>query len=95
MVFSYHPTGHGIYMVPASKVKITTREKPWPIFKLDGTVIESVEQFGFDRIFKLNISLDKKQFIIQSPSKNQYIMNDLPLIIRNSNGDSFEQTKTY
>ncbi len=61
LVFSYHPTRHGIYLVPASKIKIKTREKPWPIFKLEGAIIDNITQFNFDRILKVSITSDKNQ----------------------------------
>ena len=51
LIFIYHPTGHGTFLVPASKIDVRTREKPWPVFNLDGAVISDVEQFAFDRIF--------------------------------------------
>jgi len=59
--FVYHPAGSGVFLIPASKVKIETREKPWPIFALDGARIETVEQFGFDRIFELHCLQDGKK----------------------------------
>ena len=53
--FVYHPHGAGVFCVPASKVKIETREKPWPIFDLEKAEVTGVEQFGLDRIFRINI----------------------------------------
>ena len=61
LVFSYHPTRHGLYLVPASKIKIKTREKPWPIFKIENAIIENVTQFNFDRILMLAININKKK----------------------------------
>ena len=61
LVFSYHPTQHGIYLVPASKIKMKTREKPWPIFKLESAIIDNVTQFNFDRILMLTININKKK----------------------------------
>ena len=56
--FIYHPAGSGVFLVPASKVKIETREKPWPIFDIEGSVIADIEQYPCDRIFRLAIEKD-------------------------------------
>ncbi|MCK4462213.1 MAG: NFACT family protein, partial [candidate division Zixibacteria bacterium] len=53
--FSYHPAGSGVFLVPASKIRIDTREKPRPLFGLDDAVIVKAEQLGFDRIFTLTV----------------------------------------
>jgi len=58
--FSYHPTGFGTFVVPASKVRIDTREKPWPVFKLEGAIVTQVKQLGFDRIFEACMSKDEQ-----------------------------------
>jgi len=51
----FHPAGFGSFLAPASKIKLSTREKPWPIFKIEGTVVQAVEQLGFDRIFRIEL----------------------------------------
>ncbi len=51
--FSYHPSGFGCYLVPASKIDVQTREKPWPVFELVGARVTEVRQLAFDRIFEL------------------------------------------
>lgn len=53
--FLYHPHGYGIFVVPASKVKVDTREKPWPIFELEGAVVTGVEQIGLDRLLTITV----------------------------------------
>ena len=53
--FLYHPHGAGVFVVPASKVRHETREKPWPVFKLEGAVITRVQQLELDRIFILHL----------------------------------------
>jgi len=55
LVFSYHPSGYGFYLVPASKVTVATREKPWPVFGLDGAETTGFEQLGLDRIVKMGV----------------------------------------
>ncbi len=54
----YHPHGYGTFLVPASKIKVTTREKPWPIFKLEKAVIIGIEQPILDRIFSIDVHID-------------------------------------
>ncbi len=53
--FRYHPAGSGVFLVPASKIRMDTREKPRPLFGLDDAVIVKAEQLGFDRIFTLTL----------------------------------------
>lgn len=62
--FVYHPAGYGAFVVPASKVKIDTREKPWPIFELGGAIVTQVEQLGFDRIFQLFVQKEEQALSI-------------------------------
>jgi predicted ribosome quality control (RQC) complex YloA/Tae2 family protein len=64
LAFGYHPTRSGSYFVPASKLRITTREKPWPILGMDNAEVSAVEQVGFDRIFKIEVNIDNKKRII-------------------------------
>jgi predicted ribosome quality control (RQC) complex YloA/Tae2 family protein len=51
--FVYHPAGSGCFCVPAGKINPDTKEKPWPIFGLEGAVLTSVKQPALDRIFEL------------------------------------------
>jgi predicted ribosome quality control (RQC) complex YloA/Tae2 family protein len=53
LVFVFHPAGSGVCCMPASKIKLETTEKPWPIFGLDGAEILDVVQPSLDRIFEL------------------------------------------
>ncbi len=57
----FHPTGFGTFEVPASKIKIETREKPWPFFELVGATVTDVKQVGFDRIFEIEVDKDKSK----------------------------------
>jgi len=50
--------------MPASKARIDTNEKPWPIFNLDGADITRVEQFGLDRIFQVFVYKEKQELSI-------------------------------
>ena len=58
--FVYHPTGHGVFCVPPSKIKIETKEKPWPIFVLDGATIMSIQFPHLDRIFLIELEREKQ-----------------------------------
>lgn len=56
----FHPAGSGYFLVPGSKVKIETREKPWPIFDLSGATVTGIEQPSLDRVYSLKIEKDGK-----------------------------------
>jgi len=60
--FSFHPTGAGSWLIPASKLKLTTREKPRPVFAINSGRITAVEQLGTDRIFRLRIEQNDQSF---------------------------------
>jgi predicted ribosome quality control (RQC) complex YloA/Tae2 family protein len=64
LVFSFHPSGYGFYLVPASKLAMNTREKPWPVFALDGAEAVGFEQLGLDRILKMNVLKDGQPFTV-------------------------------
>lgn len=68
--FLFHPTGFGTFIVPASKIKIETREKPWPFFEIVGSTIKSVRQIGFDRIFEVVLENVNKRLIFESMGPN-------------------------
>ncbi|MFH2049154.1 MAG: NFACT RNA binding domain-containing protein [bacterium] len=75
--FVFHPHGNGTFLVPASKVKIETREKPWPFFGIDDAVIENVEQVDSDRIIKLSYIKGKikGQIVLEAMGVNGNIWN--------------------
>lgn len=78
--FSYHPTKHSLYIIPPSKIPIETREKPWPIFGLDGAIIEKFEQVGFDRILKMTVQMKGKinYVLVEAigPNGNIWLLNN-------------------
>jgi predicted ribosome quality control (RQC) complex YloA/Tae2 family protein len=76
LCFLYHPVHHGIFLVPASKINITTREKPWPIFGLDGAIVSKISQVGFDRLFEIDISINnsKKTITFEAIGTNGNIL---------------------
>ncbi|UCD63234.1 MAG: NFACT family protein [Candidatus Zixiibacteriota bacterium] len=53
--FVYHPVRWAAFLAPASKIKITTGEKPWPVFDIVGAAVTAVEQLGLDRIFSITL----------------------------------------
>ncbi len=75
--FVYHPHGPGVFIVPASKIKIETREKPWPFFQLEDALIENIEQIQSDRILKISYIKDNKkgQIVIEAMGVNGNIWN--------------------
>ena len=70
--FVFHPAGFGTFCVPASKVKVETKEKPWPIFDVVGATITEIKQLGFDRIFQITIENDriKRHLVFESIGPN-------------------------
>jgi len=78
--FVYHPAGSGFFFVPAGKVKLDTREKPWPVFGLDGAEIEDVMQHGLDRIFSITVEKENRILTILfeaiGPNGNIWLLDD-------------------
>ncbi len=70
--FLFHPTGFGTFVVPASKIKVETREKPWPFFEIVGATITGVKQIGFDRIFEIEVEkgTNRQRLIFESIGPN-------------------------
>jgi len=68
--FLFHPTGFGTFVVPASKIKIETREKPWPFFEIVGATVKDVKQIGFDRIFEIVLEDINKRLIFEAIGPN-------------------------
>lgn len=75
----FHPTGSGCFLVPASKVKIETKEKPWPIFNLAGGEILAVDQPILDRIFFIDIRLSGEaiRLVVEAigPNSNIWLLD--------------------
>ena len=62
--FIFHPHGSGYFLVPASKIRIDTKEKPWPIFDLAGSEIISIDQPLLDRVFQMRIKQNSVEKIL-------------------------------
>ncbi len=78
--FTYHQAGPGVFVVPASKVRIETREKPWPVFDLVGGEITAVTQMGLDRIFAMDIEREDRKsrvvFEVLGPNGNMWWLDE-------------------
>lgn len=51
----FHPAGAGAVCAPVRKIRPETKEKPWPIFGLDNSIVTAVEQPLLDRIFYVTV----------------------------------------
>ena len=75
----YHPSGYATYLIPASKIGIETREKPWPFFELDGFKIMSARQLGLDRVFELSLesSTESRTVVFEAigPNGNLWLLD--------------------
>ncbi|RKX26147.1 MAG: hypothetical protein DRP47_08685 [Candidatus Zixiibacteriota bacterium] len=75
----YHPHGAGVFLVPASKIKIETREKPWPFFDLNEAIITDVVQTELDRIFTITFDKgsNKSQLVCEAlgPNGNLWLLD--------------------
>ena len=101
--FVFHPAGFGTYLVPASKVRVDTREKPWPIYDIVGATVTEIKQLGFDRMFQITIENDKKkrQLVFESigPNGNIWLTDENNIIqatLRKrefSSGEKYQQPK--
>jgi len=101
--FVFHPAGFGTFCVPASKVRVDTREKPWPIFDIVGSVITKIKQLGFDRIIEITIESNnmKRHLVFESigPNGNIWLTDENNIIqatLRKrefSSGEKYQQPK--
>jgi predicted ribosome quality control (RQC) complex YloA/Tae2 family protein len=95
----YHPTGHGCYLIPASKMAIDTTEKPWPVFDLIGSKVAEVTQYGLDRIFALTLeTASGRQFLLfecLGPNGNLWLLNAHRRRIGTLRRRQFDSDKPY
>ncbi len=75
--FVFHPAGAGFFCVPASKIKVETREKPWPVFDLAGAAVAGVSQVGLDRIFAIDLAEDNRRILFEAlgPNGNVWLLD--------------------
>ncbi|MCH9024272.1 MAG: NFACT family protein, partial [candidate division Zixibacteria bacterium] len=97
--FVFHPAGFGTYLVPASKIRVDTREKPWPIFDIVGATITEIKQLGFDRIFQITIENDnkKRQLVFESigPNGNIWLTDENNIIQATLRKREYSQGEIY
>ncbi len=97
--FVYHPAGAGCFLVPASKVMPTTNEKPWPVFALEESVVESVEQYANDRIFKINLSTDagRRTLVVEAmgPNGNLWLLDENSCRLATLRKKTYDQKEAY
>lgn len=97
--FVYHPAGAGCFCVPASKVKIETREKPWPIFSLTEGKITGVEQDGLDRIFRVHLEVGGVPRILLfealGPNGNLWLLDERGGRLATLRHKKFEEREPY
>lgn len=78
--FVYHPAGSGCFCVPASKVRIDTKEKPRPLLGIKTGNVVAVRQEELDRIFELEIEgVGVRQFLkfeVLGPNGNIWLLGE-------------------
>jgi predicted ribosome quality control (RQC) complex YloA/Tae2 family protein len=75
----YHPHGFGVFLIPRGRVKVETKEKPWPFFQTAyGCHVAEVEQLGFDRVIGVKLEKDGAfyEIIIEAigPNGNYWLL---------------------
>ncbi|MEA3297415.1 MAG: NFACT family protein, partial [candidate division Zixibacteria bacterium] len=97
--FLYHPAGAGTFLVPASKIRIETREKPWPVFNLEGAIITDIEQVGFDRIINLTTTKENTishvLFEALGPNGNIWLLDETRCIQATLRKKKYEPDTSY
>ncbi len=97
--FVFHPAGHGIFAVLPSKIKIDTREKPWPIFNLNDAIIVSVRQPHLDRMFLIDFERDgiKMSIAIEAlgPNGNIWLLDQDLQILGTLRKRNFTEGRAY
>ncbi|UCD17196.1 MAG: NFACT family protein [Candidatus Zixiibacteriota bacterium] len=62
---AYHPVGYGTFCIPRSKVRLATKEKPWPFFQpARGAKVVSIAQYDLDRIFRVDLKNNRERFAV-------------------------------
>jgi predicted ribosome quality control (RQC) complex YloA/Tae2 family protein len=97
---AYHPVGFGGFFIPRSKIKIDTKEKPWPFFQeaVDSTVV-SVSQYGLDRIFRLDLIKggDKYAIVVEAigPNGNIWLLDKDDKILATLRHKKYDANAVY
>ena len=76
----FHPAGSGYFVVPGSKIKVDTKEKPWPIFDLADAILRDITQPSLDRVIHLALEKNDKRFILVieaiGPNGNLWLLDE-------------------
>lgn len=76
----FHPAGSGYFIVPGSKIKVETKEKPWPIFDLTDAVIIDITQPRLDRIIHVTVEKNGQRMVVVieaiGPNGNLWLLDD-------------------
>jgi predicted ribosome quality control (RQC) complex YloA/Tae2 family protein len=97
---AYHPVGYGAFLIPRSKIKIDTKEKPWPFFQeaIDSTVV-SITQYGLDRIFRIDLekSNNKYSIIMEAigPNGNVWLLDNKDKILATLRHKKYDENEKY
>ncbi len=96
----YHPHGYGTFLLPRGKVNIDTNEKPWPFFQeASGAEVISVEQISFDRILKIVLKKENRQFTIVveaiGPNGNFWLLDENGKIIATLRNKKYDADVPY
>ncbi|MFH1687463.1 MAG: NFACT RNA binding domain-containing protein [bacterium] len=95
----YHTSGYATYLIPASKIPIDSREKPWPFFELDRFNIAGARQLGLDRIFELSLEKagERRTVVFEAigPNGNLWLLDGDRKRIATLRKRSFNQGEEY
>jgi len=96
----YHPHGYGSFLMPHSKIKVDTNEKPWPFFQPAwGGKVTAVKQYDLDRIFRIDIDNDGEKFALVTeaigPNGNFWLLNGDDKIIATLRNKKYDETAPY
>ncbi len=97
---AYHPVGYGSFFMPRSKIKIETKEKPWPFFQdaIESTVA-SISQYGLDRIFRIELEkvTDRYCIIVEAigPNGNIWLLDKDDRILATLRNKKYDAKEPY
>ncbi len=97
---AYHPIGFGAFVIPRGKIEIKSDEKPWPFFQIvQGGHVAAVSQFGLDRIFRIDINKDEKNYSIITeaigPHGNIWLIDSGDKVVATLRHKKFDSSDKY
>ncbi|MBN2227163.1 MAG: NFACT family protein [candidate division Zixibacteria bacterium] len=98
--FAYHPVGFGAFMIPRGKMRIETKEKPWPFFQPSlGGIVTEIRQYDLDRIVRIEIEKDKARFAIVlealGPNGNIWLVGENDVILATLRNKKYDSGQSY